>query len=81
MIKGYTDTNNQTILVNTDKIITVKPSESGDHHKAVIDMGNGKEIHSLTPIEQIYRQSKCIGVQVEGKSEYDINPLKVCIRG
>ena len=77
MLIRIVDTNNKTILVNTDKIITVKPSEPGDHHKTVIDLDNGKEIHSLTTIEQIYRQTQCIGVQVEGNPDYDSYPLKV----
>ena len=77
MLISIVDTDNKILLVNTDKIITVKPSESGDHHKTVIDLDNGKEILSLTPFEQIYRQTKYIGVQVEGKPGYDMNPLKV----
>lgn len=80
MLIRIVDTNNETLLVNTDKIITVKPSESGDHHKTVIDLDNGKEILSLTPFEQIYRQTKYIGVQVDGKPGYDMNPLKVCLQ-
>jgi hypothetical protein len=80
MLIRITNTNNQTILVNTDKIITVKPSESGDHHKTVIDLDNGKEILSLTPFEQIYRQTKYIGVQIVDKFGSDINPLKVCLQ-
>ena len=80
MLISIVDTDNKILLVNTDKIITVKSSEPGDHHKTVIDLDNGKEIHSLTTIEQIYRQTKCIGVQIEGKHGSNINPLKVCLQ-
>lgn len=80
MLINIVDTNNKILLVNTDKIITVNPSEPGDHHKTVIDLDNGKEIHSLTTIEQIYRQTKCIGVQIVDRFGSDINPLKVCLQ-
>ena len=80
MLISIVDTNNKTLLVNTDKIITVKSSEPEDHHKTVIDLDNGKKIHSLTTIEQIYRQTKYIGVQIVDKFGSDINPLKVCLQ-
>ena len=80
MLIKIVDTNNKTLLVNTDKIITVNPSEPEDYHKTVIELDNGKEILSLTSIEQIYRQTKCIGVQVEGKDGYSMTPLKVCLQ-
>lgn len=80
MLISIVDTDNKILLVNTDKIITAKSSEPGDHHKTVIDLDNGMEIHSLTTIEQIYHQTKCIGVQIVDKFGSDINPLKVCLQ-